>query len=308
MAGLMGETLFLAHRIPFPPDRGDKIRSCHLLRALAALGPVHVATFAETDADLAAELALAEVSASHLLVHRTVSNVRAGLRALASGLPLSLAAFASEDIALYVSRLLVTRPIATIVVFSGQMAQFIPADFAGRVIMDFVDMDSAKFAAYAQQSRGPMRAIHAREARLLGAFEQQIARRASVSTFVSQAEAALFREGLNDPLVRIEALGNGIDTLFYDPEGVAPAPYAETAGPHLVFTGQMDYPPNVEAVASFAREVLPVVRAAHGDAQFHIVGRNPASEVKVLASLSGINVVGEVADIRPWIASADVIV
>jgi sugar transferase (PEP-CTERM/EpsH1 system associated) len=304
----MGETLFLAHRIPFPPDRGDKIRSCAMLRALAARGPVHVATFGETDADMAAEVELAWTATSHVLVRRTISNLRAGLNALAVGKPVSLVAFESAEIDHFVSRLIATRPIDTIFVFSGQMAQFIPPSFAGRVVMDFVDMDSAKFAAYAEAAQGPMKLVHAREARLLGAFEQKIARRADLSLFVSPAEARLFRDTLGDPSVRVEGISNGIDTIAYDPAGVAPAHYAQDNGPHLVFTGQMDYAPNVDAVAHFARDVLPVVRAAHPQARFHIVGRNPAPAVRALDNLPGVNVAGAVDDIRPWIASADVVV
>jgi sugar transferase (PEP-CTERM/EpsH1 system associated) len=304
----VGETLFLAHRIPFPPDRGDKIRSCAMLRALAGRGPVHVATFGETDADMAAEAELAGVAASHLLVRRTVSNVRAGLQAIASGKPVSLTAFASEAIDRFVAKLIATRPIDTIFVFSGQMAQFIPPAFAGRIVMDFVDMDSAKFAAYADAAAGPMKLVHAREARLLGRFERAIAQRAAMSLFVSPAEAALFARGLANPNVRVEAISNGINTVFYDPQGVPPAPYAAQDGPHLVFTGQMDYAPNVDAVDHFARQVLPRIRSVHGHAAFHIVGRNPAAAVTRLAALPGVNVAGAVDDIRPWIASADVVV
>lgn len=279
-----------------------------MLRALAGRGRVHIATFGETDADMAAETHLADLAASHVLVRRTISNVRAGVQALASGKPVSLTAFASPAIDRFVARLIATRPIDTIFVFSSQMAQFIPPAFAGRVIMDFVDMDSAKFSAYSMQARGPMKLVHAREARLLGAFERQVARRATVSLFVSPAEAALFRQGLAGCDARIEAVSNGIDTAFYDPEDVMPGPYAGQPGPHLVFTGQMDYAPNIDAVTHFARAVLPSVRAVNPDACFHIVGRNPASAVRALARLPGVDVAGAVDDIRPWIASADIVV
>lgn len=304
----MGELLFLAHRIPFPPDRGDKIRSHAILKALAARGPVHVATFGETEADMAAEPQLASLASSHLLVQRTISNLRAGLNALPSGKPVSLTAFDSPDIHHYVSRLLATRPIDTIFVFSGQMAQFVPPSFAGRVVIDFVDMDSAKFAAYAKASAGPMKLVHAREARLLGAFERQMARRAQLSLFCSPNEVAEFRLGLGDPHVRVDPVVNGIDTLFYDPQGVAAAAYAAQAGPHFVFTGQMDYAPNVDAVVHFAEAVLPQIRDRFADAVFHIVGRNPAPAVLALAARPGVDVAGAVDDIRPWIASADMVV
>ena len=304
----MGELLFLAHRIPFPPDRGDKIRSHAILKALAARGPVHVATFGETDADMAAKADLSAIAASHLLVRRTISNLRAGLSALPSGKPVSLTAFDNQDIRHYVARLLATRPIDAIFVFSGQMAQFIPPSFAGRVVIDFVDMDSAKFAAYAKATAGPMKLVHAREARLLGAFERQMARRAQLSLFCSPAEVAEFRLGLGDPQVCVDPVVNGIDTVFYDPVGVGPAPYAGEAGPHLVFTGQMDYAPNVDAVVHFAEAVLPAVQKQLPDAQFHIVGRNPAPAVRALEGRAGVHVVGPVDDIRPWIGSADMVV
>lgn len=304
----MGETLFLAHRIPFPPDRGDKIRSCAMLRALAARGPVHVATFGETDADMAAEVELAWAATSHILVRRTISNMRAGLNALAVGKPVSLVAFESPEIGHFVARLLATRPIDTIFIYSSQMAQFIPQGFAGRICMDFVDMDSAKFAAYAKAANGPMKLVHTREARLLGAYEQQVARRADLSLFVSPAEARLFRDTLNDAAVRVEGISNGVDTVSYDPAHVGAAPYATSPGPHLVFTGQMDYAPNIDAVVHFARSVLPAVRAVNPDACFHIVGRSPVAAVRALAHLPGVDVTGAVDDIQPWIASADVVV
>ena len=304
----MGELLFLAHRIPFPPDRGDKIRSHALLKALAARGPVHVATFGETDADMAAEAQLAWTATSHILVRRTISNLRAGLNALPHGKPVSLVAFESEDIRHYVSRLIATRPIDTIFVFSGQMAQFIPTSFAGRVVIDFVDMDSAKFAAYAKASLGPMKLVHAREARLLGAFEQQMARRAHLNLFCSPNEVAEFRLDLSDPNVRVDAVVNGIDTLFYDPDRVEAAAYPGVSGPHLVFTGQMDYAPNVDAVTHFAERVLPRIQQRFPQAWFHIIGRNPSPAVRTLAARQGVDVVGAVDDIRPWIASADMVV
>lgn len=304
----MGELLFLAHRIPFPPDRGDKIRSCAILKALAARGPVHVATFGETDADMAAEVELAWTATTHLLVRRTISNLRAGLNALPTGKPVSLVAFESQDIRHYISRLLATRPIDTIFVYSGQMAQFIPPSFSGRVVIDFVDMDSAKFAAYAKAANGPMKLVNAREARLLGAFEREMARRAHLAVFSSPTEVTEFRLGLGDPSVRVEPIVNGIDTVFYDPADIADAPYAGTPGPHLVFTGQMDYAPNVDAVVHFAEAVLPQVRKQHPEACFHIVGRNASPAVKALATHPGVKVEGPVDDIRPWIGSADMVV
>lgn len=230
----------------------------------------------------------------------------AGLRALARGRPVSLTAFEDVGIARFVRRTLAERPIGAIVVFSGQMAQYVPADRgAACFVMDFVDVDSAKFAAYAETARPPMRWIQAREARLLAAFERETAIRADISLFVSEAEAALFRRRSGLGPERVRALGNGVDLMLFDPAKVAPV--AE-AGPLIVFTGQMDYAPNIEAVTAFARECLPAIRAAVPRARFAIVGRAPTPAVRALAAQAGVIVTGEVADVRGWLKAADVVV
>ena len=174
----MREILFLSHRIPFPPDRGDKIRSHHLLKRLARLAPVHVATFADDDFDMAEEADLASLASSYKLVRRSRSLVLAGALALVRGMPVSVPAFHDREIEAYVSQVLATRSISAIYVFSGQMGQYIPADFTGRVVMDFVDVDSAKFDAYARRSGRLLNWIYEREARLLSAI-QSLARRSA---------------------------------------------------------------------------------------------------------------------------------
>jgi sugar transferase (PEP-CTERM/EpsH1 system associated) len=168
--------------------------------------------------------------------------------------------------------------------------------------MDFVDMDSAKFADYA--GAGPLRWVHAREARTLFEFERATAARADASLFVSEAEAKLFRERV--PGANVRAISNGIDLDYYRPD--ADFPRRPPDGPLIVFTGQMDYRPNVEAVAAFASESLPTILAAAPAARFAIVGRSPAPAVRQLAEREGVIVTGSVPDVRTWLAAADVVV
>ena len=299
----MTEVLFLAHRIPFPPDRGDKIRSWHVLRTLTGFAKVHLACFADDAADAAhldaLRAALPALSAAHVEI-RSASRLGAGLRAVTSGKPLSLTLFDSDAMRRCVQAKLAS--VDAVYAFSGQMAQFVPADARPRVVMDFVDMDSEKFAAYADESHGPMRLVYAREAKRLFAFEREVAARADASLFVSEAEASLFRRRTSLP--SIHALGNGIDSDFFDPAADFPALGAEERGkgPLLLFAGQMDYRPNTDAVSWFAREVLPQIP----DATFVIAGRNPAAEVRALAG-KRIRVTGAVADMRSWLAAADVV-
>jgi len=306
----MGDILFLAHRVPFPPDRGDKMRSYHLLRHLSDLARVHLATFADDDHDIVHAEALRPLLGSLHVEKRSRSQLKAGIAALGSRRPVSLALFDSPAMRAAVDSALARHDVDTIFAFSGQMAQFVPPDYGRRFVMDFVDIDSAKFTAYAAQGSGPMRWINRREGALLGDFERAIASRADVSLFVSEAEAALFRadSGLDED--RVQFLENGIDLEFYDPLADFPRLSASQRGQGalIVFTGQMDYRPNVEAVVAFATRTLPSIRADFPFAHFAIVGRNPDAQVRALATQPGVTVTGAVPDVRSWLGSADVVV
>lgn len=305
----MAEILFLVHRAPWPPDRGDRIRSWHMFEALAKLAPVHVAALADNQAD--AEIArekMAPLCKSLTIEVRNVSRPTALIKAVLSGDPVSNRLFRSKALARHVDGLIAQGRIGHIVAFSGQMAQYLPADFDGRIIMDFVDVDSAKFATYAEQDkRQPLNWVHDREARVLGAYEAAVARRVDTSLFVSEAEAALFRgrSGLGEEKVR--AVENGIDTDRFDP-ALTFHRVGDGEGPLAVFTGQMDYRPNIDAVRWFASDILPLIRQIHPLARFAIVGRAPTDEVRALEKLPGVTVTGEVPDVRPWLAAANAVV
>jgi sugar transferase (PEP-CTERM/EpsH1 system associated) len=303
---MMDEILFLSHRVPWPPDRGDKIRSYHILNHLRLMAPVHVAAFADNNRDLGFAKAMdVRIASSHVEM-RDKPVWLAGAQALLSERPVSLSSFASQSMSHWVNALLASRPISHIYCFSGQMAQYVPTDFAGRLLMDFVDVDSAKFESYSAGGNAAMRWVNAREGRLLGASERQAAARADYSLFVSESEADLFRSRTGAENVRV--LGNGIDSTYYDPNAKIQTLQRQSACPLIVFTGQMDYRPNVEAVTEFARNALPVIRAVHINARFAIVGRNPTAAVSKLSALPGVQVIGAVDDVRPWLAAADVVV
>ncbi len=305
----MAEILFLVHRAPWPPDRGDRIRSWHMLEALAKLAPVHVAALADTEADAAiAREKMAPLCKSLTIEVRNVSRPVALAQAVLRGEPVSNRLFRSAALARHVDALIGQGDVSHIVAFSGQMAQYLPARFDGPVLMDFVDVDSAKFATYAEQDkRQPLSWVHAREARVLGAYEAAVARRVGASLFVSEAEAALFRKQSELGADKVRAVENGIDTDRFDPSVQLDAVEAGE-GPLAVFTGQMDYRPNIDAVRWFANDILPLIRQRHSQARFAIVGRAPNDEVRALAALPGVTVTGEVPDVRPWLAAADAVV
>jgi sugar transferase (PEP-CTERM/EpsH1 system associated) len=297
--------LFLAHRVPFPPDRGDRIRSHHLLKALARFGPVHVGCFGEGDA--AADAALGQVAASCCIAPRTKPLPLAGVEAVLKGRPVSLTAFHSRQLEGWVRQTIARHGIDAIVVFSGQMGQYVPDDFTGRVVIDLCDVDSAKFQSYA--AAGERVWLNAREARLLAREEDRLGQRADATILISQAEAALYRSRLKDPsLVDVQVIGNGIDAAFFDPEAAGPHPeVARGKGPHFTFTGQMDYRPNEQAALWVIEALLPAVRARLPDAMFHVVGRNPTRALMAHHGSAGVHIWGEVADVRPFIAAADAV-
>lgn len=304
----MSGILFLAHRLPFPPDRGDKIRSHNVLKALAALGPVHVGCFGETVADKANEIDLVELVESHCMPMRDKPLPLAGLEALVRREPISLAAFWDPALMGWVTRTLALHEIDTIYVFSGQMGQYVPKSWTGRLVVDLVDVDSAKFEAYARDTKLPARWIHAREARLLAREEARLAARADRTLLITEAEAELFAERLQAGCeANVTVLGNGIDARRFDPAGIAAHPALVEGGPHIVFTGQMDYRPNVDAAVRAVDRLMPWIRAVHPDAQLHLVGRAPVPELVALDGRSGARVWGEVPDVRPFLAGADLV-
>lgn len=305
---MSGDILFLCHRIPFPPDRGDKIRSYHLLKRLAQVAPVHVGCFADDDRDMGFAGEMAQVAASQCVLMRDRSKVVAGLTGLAKRQSLLISLFDHPGLHRWVAQTMAERPIRAVVAYSAQMAHFVPAlPPEVRFLMDFVDFDSAKYATYGAQGGGPMGWINRREGRVLLDFERRTAARADVSSFVSEAEAALFREACGLGPDRVVGLENGVALDYFDPAASFP-PVERGEGPLLVFTGQMDYRPNVEAVESFTRQTLPAIRTVHPDARFAIVGRNPAKSVEALAHLPGVIVTGGVPDVRGWLAAADVVI
>ena len=311
MATSRREILFIAHRVPFPPDRGDKIRSYNELIHLAKLAPVHLAAFADDPRDLNHGEALSEITASHCVIQRKMSRPVAAVKGLLGREPLSVALFRDGALRAYIENVTATRPIGAIFVYSGQMAAYVrETPPKTRFVMDFCDVDSRKFVDYGRDGHGPMAWINRREGRLLGRYEVSIAQRADTSLFVSEAEAEIFRSLAGATDCRVDVIGNGVDLGHYDPSVEYPVPRAleGLTGPKIIFTGQMDYRPNVEGVVDFARTSMPAIRAVHPDAHFLIVGRKPSDAVSALASEPGVVVTGEVPDVRAYLTAADAVV
>jgi sugar transferase (PEP-CTERM/EpsH1 system associated) len=304
----MEELLFLAHRIPYPPNKGDKIRSYHILRHLSRRYRVHLGAFIDDTDDLQYASTVGELCAQTCLVplNPRLARVRS-LTALLRGDPLSLAYFGDRRLHRWVRSILARDGLRRLFVYSSPMAQYILPSLprAGtRSLLDFVDVDSDKWAQYAASKPWPMSALYRREGRTLEHFERKAAAAFDASVLVSQSEAEMFRRIAPESAEKIGFVENGVDTEFFSPDRDYPDPF-DGNDSVLVFTGAMDYWANVDAVSWFANEAFPLVRRQLPDARFFVVGSRPTREVQQLATADGsVMVTGRVDDVRPFLHHA----
>ncbi len=302
----MENLLFLCHRIPYPPNKGDKIRSYHILKHLAERFHVYLGTFIDDPDDVQYRLQVNDYCReAHFVRIRPALRQLLSLRGLLTGQALSLPYYESDAMRGWIRGLCARKRIEKAFVFSSSMAQFAANGACGdmRRVIDFVDVDSEKWGAYARTTTWPKSWIYAREGVRLLEYEKHIARLFDASIFVSTDEAAVFETRLGENNATVLSMTNGVDLDYFDPEFVFDNPYSATAAT-LVFTGAMDYWANVDAVVWFANEIFPAIRDQVNTAEFCIVGGKPSREVLSLANRAGITVTGAVPDVRPYIAHA----
>ncbi len=305
----MSDLLLLTHRIPWPPDKGDKIRSYHILRHLASRYRVHLGTFVDSAEDWDYVPAVREHCES--LCVRPAGGWRTLVRAagaLAKGTSVTLANYRDRKLQDWVSRAAALPELGGALIFSGGLAPYAAMLPAGcRKVLDMVDVDSRKWEEYAGLRGWPHRLVYRREARRLAAEETRQVARFDSTLLVSADEAQLLRQRCGPAGERVGVMPNGVDQEYFDPAADHDRPFAADERP-IVFTGAMDYWANVEGVDWFAREVLPLVRQRDCRAVFYIVGSSPAREVRMLESLPGVRVTGRVEDVRPYLAHCAVAV
>jgi len=304
----MDPLLFLAHRMPYPPNKGDKVRSYHFLKHLASRYRVFLGTFIDDTDDWQHVDAVRRLCAEvHVEALAPRSKRALSALGLLTGEALSLRYFRSTALQRWVDATVRRERIGRAFAYSSPMAQYILGRPGLRCVVDFVDMDSAKWTDYARRRTWPMGAIFRREGERLLAFERDAAARADATLFVTEEEAELFRASAPGNAGRVVAVRNGVNSDYFSPSHESTSPFAAGERP-IVFTGAMDYWPNVDAVTWFAAEVLPRIRSCVPMARFYVVGMNPSPAVRALAGDPSTVVTGRVDDVRPYVRHASVVV
>jgi len=297
-AGL--RVLYLCHRLPYPPDKGEKIRAFHQIRALSQRHKVSLLTLADAEVpDLAPLRALCE-RVEVFPISRSAGYARAALGAWRRR-PLTLSFFESEEMAARVRELARSERFDVVVVYCSAMAPYAALVPEVPAVLDMVDVDSAKWAQYARFAPLPLRPVYALEARRLRRYETALAGRFQRVLLATGNETRLYKA--QAPAAKAVTILNGVDIDFFQPLELPKSDH-----PTLVFTGQMDYFANVDGVTHFAREVFPKLRAQFPDVELLIVGRSPVQAVRALGELPGVQVTGAVGDVRPFLARAWVFV
>jgi sugar transferase (PEP-CTERM/EpsH1 system associated) len=294
--------LYLAHRLPYPPNKGEKIRTFHQVQQLAGRHTIHLCSFVDDSRDLPGVAKLREHCASVEVVYRgQARSVLLAAGALLKRSPFSVSLFYRKALAEKVTQKAATERFDCIVASSSSMAQYACLVPDVPKILDFIDMDSEKWGLYAEHRRFPLSLIYRVEAERLAKYEDEMARVFDHSIVISEEERRVFQKRVSDRPVAV--ISNGVDFEYFSPSRIVSGGNSQ---PSIVFTGVMDYFPNVDAVQFFCGEVFCRVRDLVPNAHFYIVGRNPTRQVNELGKKTNVIVTGTVPDVRPYLVQATV--
>jgi sugar transferase (PEP-CTERM/EpsH1 system associated) len=302
--GAATDLLFLAPALPYPPDRGDRLRWYHMLRYLGRRYRIHLGCFADPRRERAHIDRVRALCYETCFVEPPPPGIRMrSLRALARGDALALPAYRSAELEAWAARLRQRHPVQGVLACSVRMAGYLPALEGITRVIDLVDVESEKLRRAAAGLRWPRAALWEREAAVLLAHERALARNAEHVLFASGDQAALFAALAPEAAHKALALTNGVDADYFSPHIVHRNPFA--AGVRaLVMAGAMDDWANAAAAEWFAREVFAPLRATDPALGFYAVGARPGARVRALARIKGVTVTGTVPDVRPFLAHA----
>jgi sugar transferase (PEP-CTERM/EpsH1 system associated) len=290
--------LFLTHRLPYAPNRGDRIRSFHMLQALQQYAQVTVASLVHDDEEASQVERLSSVATDVITarVPRRSNLLRGSLKLLTTRRPLTLELLHAPALKSLLAQGIARAAPDVVIAYCSSMARFAMEPPLDRTpfVLDMVDVDSAKWRALSQHATWPKRAIYSREAVCLAGFERQAIRTAAMTLVVNEREAEVVRELV--PGAAVKVIQNGIDLEPFKP------PSEPAAGAQVVFCGVLDYEPNEAAALRLARDIWPLVRRQRPDATLLLLGSRPTPAIRALpAGDSSIRVTGAVPDVKPFL-------
>lgn len=295
--------VFLTHRLPYPPDKGDRIRTYHILRYLAARADVLLGSLADEPVTDEQRMHLSGLC-REVCIADNISSMKwlRGIASFGSGRSISEGIFSHRELHRQLETWLTSGTVQSVLLSASSLASFAELSLAKNVpsVIDLIDVDSQKWLDYAQVLGGIKGFVYRQEAQRLRRTEMQLARACGALTLVSDAEVQLFRGFCADGDVL--SIMNGVDLEYFAPTLNA------ISKSNCVFVGAMDYAPNVDAVVWFCREVWPDILKSQPAARFEIVGRKPTDAVQSLSRIPGVSVAGQVPDVRPYVANAAVVV
>jgi sugar transferase (PEP-CTERM/EpsH1 system associated) len=301
--GTKPNILFLAHRVPYPLDKGDRIRTFHILRFLASRVRVHLACLADEPVTDEAQQALAGVCHRlHIVpLGKKIGLVR-GFGSLVCGRTVTEGAFSSGGLRRLIRQWAAETRFQAAMGSASSMAPYLRLPELADVpaVLDLMDVDSEKWLDYSRARSWPLSWVFRTEGRRLRRLEQEMAQWARAVMLVSEAEADVFRSFC--PWDGIHAVSNGVDLDYFQPA------VDDTASGGCAFVGALDYYPNVDAAVWFCQEVWPSIHQRYPQLTFSLVGRRPTAAVQRLADVPGVKVVGQVPDVRPYLSRANVVV
>jgi len=269
--------LFLAQRVPYPPNKGDKLRSFNEIKYLSRNHQISLVCLTDSEAELQHRQQLMDYCESVDIVFNPPIKARLNsLLALFSSRPLTLAHFHSAVLQKIVTAKLQNEQFDLIFVYCSSMAQYVKDVRGVPRVIDYVDVDSEKWYQYSLYARFPMSAVYRIESRRMKVCEREIAAAFQHGFLVSDKEADDFRR-LVSPTALLTPIPNGVDLEAFQP---STEPYEQYS---IVFTGAMDYFANVDAVTWFIIEILPLIRRKIQHVKLYVVGSNPTDELKALA-------------------------
>jgi polysaccharide biosynthesis protein PslH len=302
-SGARRRVLFIVHRTPFPPNKGDKVRSFWELECLSRHCDVDLFGFFDDPQD---EEYFDRLHSYCRLVYLEKlspfwSRTRASL-ALFSKQPFTVAFFYSKRMQRQIQSAMAGRDYDAIMVFSSSMAQYVESSAHPCKILDLVDVDSDKWRQYARHSKQPFSWLWAREARLLAAYETELVKRFTTTLVCTESEQTLLRMHATTGDIRV--LQNFLDIDSYNPATIPTSQEIRSWQPYVILSGSMDYFPNIDAAGHFYRDIFPLIRRQCPNLRFVVAGRNPHPAVQKLAENPTVCVTGSVPDMKPYIAGA----